>query len=196
MKKLLLLLSLGLFFLSSVCCSGSETVPFVDNGSEKDPFVDDFDQMAWEVDVTENAFYADFAEGTWWFRKETSLDYIITGEFVVTMDITGSDYNRDDYFENFNYTKIIQFNNAGYYCEYDNEDIEKENGRSYKISTFNRLSVDYLDTSKKAWSERTVVTCNQAKTKFKTYKEEWALENPKTGEWGIAKTTCFFEKIN
>ena len=112
------------------------------------------------------------------------------------MDIIGSDYDRDDYLENFNYTKIIKFTDYGYYCEYDNEDIEEENARFYKISTFNRGSVDFLDTSKKEWSKRVVVTCNHAKTKFKTYTEEWALADSKTGEWGIAKSTSFFEKIN
>ena len=186
MKKLLnLLLSLGLVLLCIGCGSGSGS----DSG--KDPFVDDFDQAAWEADVTEEASYADFTKGTWWFRKESSLDYILTGEFITTMDIIGSD--RDDYLENFNYTKIIKFTDYGYYCEYDNEDIEEENARFYKISTFNRGSVDFLDTSKKEWSKRVVVTCNHAKTKFKTYTEEWAVGLD--DEWGIHKTTCFFEKI-
>ena len=186
MKKFLFsILSLGLILFSMGCNS--------DPNSKPETFVDDFDQAAWEVEVTEEADYADFTEGTWWFRKESSLDYILTGEFVVTMDITGSDYNRADYLENYNYTKIIKFNHNRYYYEYDNEDLEEENGESYKISTFNRGSVDFLDTSKKEWSCRIVV--NSEKTKFKTYKEEWAIKNTKTDEWGISKTTCFFEKI-
>ena len=193
MKKILLsLLSLGLVLLCIGCGSGGGGEPGSGGGNES--FVDDFDQAAWEADVTEEASYADFTEGTWWFRKESSLDYILTGEFITTMDIIGSDYNRDDYLENFNYTKIIKFTDYGYYCEYDNEDIEEQNARFYKISTFNRGSVDFLDTSKEEWSERVVVTCNQAKTKFKTYTEEWAVGLD--DEWGIHKTTCFFEKIN
>lgn len=194
MKKLLTLLSLGLILLCFSCSSG---------GGAK-PSVDDFDQAAWEVGVTESQSYANFTVGTWWYRKvhetpEGDKDYE-TGEINVTLDIIDSDYDWDnsctkkEYMENFNFTKIIEFDDAGYYYEYSKADLDKENSSEFKLYMLNRSSGGTIDKTQKKWSESRVVTANSEKTKYKTYSEEWAVLLH-SDEFGIYKTTYFFEKI-
>ena len=211
MKKILLsLLSLGLVLLCIGCGSGGGGEPGSGGGGEpgsgggNESFVDDFDQAAWEVGVTEDASYANFTTGTWWFRKmhedyEGNKDYE-TGEFTVTSDIIGSDYDlsigatKPEYFDSFTYTKIIEFDEDGDYYEYSQSELNWENSFKSKLYMLNRSSGGSIDKTKEEWQKATTIKANNEKTKFKSYAEEWykSLDNP----WGIAKTTYFFEKIN
>ena len=178
----------------------SDCINSVDNNNLSSELFGDFNQEEWEKDVTDTVIWADFTKGKWQFfyileKPDGNKTYKI-GEIEISGDIIGSDYNRDVYLNFFTYTKIAEFTNDGSdYHEYNQADMDFSNNSEFKLYMLNRSSGGKIDKTVKIWSESNTVTTNADKTKYKTYSEEWALANSKTDEFGIFKTTYFFEKM-
>ncbi|MBO4532604.1 MAG: hypothetical protein J5726_02795 [Treponema sp.] len=162
---------------------------FASCGSPSEPYTDDFNQTEWEKDVTIEINEIKFSEGTWWFRRQYVLigDPIIeTGEFKITYKGTEMDlqYTRIDQFTKGDTSKV-KF--------YDEEDLERENNFSYKISSLDLKECDY--TMPSGYAQKVQCYKNSSDTKFRTHTIEHALDHD-SGELADIPSFGWFEKID